>query len=257
MQKTVYYREIIRRENLLLKNIFDIFFRLASYPRLLIEVFIRKNFGQRYFSVASVLTIGVLLILYPIIFKKRGPVFSSRYDYDPNHSVLGDNILWYLFVAAFLLFSYIRWAEIRKNPSVFTFQKFSLYYGDINPFFYSIKFDGKKPKMRTVEIFYEPAPFLLLGIILWWMGQKLGILLTVSAICYSISYAAAYSRGDNFMMDQIDQMILNEEKYKIFVEDLPPDKTRGAEHRGELPTDREKAILLADAISNEGFSLAS
>ena len=53
MQKNLYYRAIARRENmfkLLLLSFFNFF---SSYARLLLEVFTRKNFGERYFRLSS------------------------------------------------------------------------------------------------------------------------------------------------------------------------------------------------------------
>lgn len=257
MNKTLYYRTVISRKNHLLSGIFDFFLKIASFPRLLLEVFIRKNFGERYFSTASVITIALLLIIYPIFSSKTASLFSSYPRYgQQNNSILGENILWYLFVAAFLIFSFLRWKEVKKNPSVFDFKKFSLYDGDIHPFFYQIRPNGKVPTSRMIEILYEPFLFFFAGVVLWWFGQSLGVLLTVSAICYSISYAAAYHRGDHFIMDQIDQMILNEQKYNMFLEEVPASEKKWTKHRGAIPNDKEKTREMADNMFDPDIALA-
>jgi len=46
MQKNLYFRQVTRRQNLLGKFILDIFFAFSFWPKLLLEVFIRKNMGD-------------------------------------------------------------------------------------------------------------------------------------------------------------------------------------------------------------------
>lgn len=63
MKKNLYFQTMFQRTNGIKMIILDFFLSIASWPRLMIEVFIRKNFGERYFSLAAAITITVILFL--------------------------------------------------------------------------------------------------------------------------------------------------------------------------------------------------
>src|SRR5580698_10190152 len=75
MKKNLYYRDTLRRENMLKVFILSLFSLFASYPRLLLEVFIRKNFGARYFKLSSALTVAFLLAFVPYLWVKIATVW--------------------------------------------------------------------------------------------------------------------------------------------------------------------------------------
>ncbi|CAG5011145.1 hypothetical protein DYBT9275_04891 [Dyadobacter sp. CECT 9275] len=58
MKTNLYYRAVFRRQSMLNEFVMDFFLYFCSYPRLMLEVFVRKNFGERYFSFFSALMIG-------------------------------------------------------------------------------------------------------------------------------------------------------------------------------------------------------
>lgn len=251
MKKNLYFRHVLRRENRLQNAMFDFFLRGCSYPRLLLEIFIRANFGQRYFSAASTMTVGVLLALLPIGLR----LLPTPAHYDSYQDMAADQgwhfwwhyATWYLFLVAFGYFSWVRSKEIRRNPSVFDFGKLSLYSGDIDPRFFSIQPFGKRPTIRQVETLIEPALFCAAGCAFWAIGQRLGPLLIISSIFYSLSYAGAYKKGDNFVMDKIDEMILNEDLEETFIDGLV-NPVRGVRFYGERPNDKRLRRKLADAM---------
>lgn len=259
MKKNLYYRTMLRRENLLTKAIFKFFKMCTTYPRLLLEVFIRKDFGERYFQINSALLVTFLLGLWPIV---KAKILSPFHHYDEyaytvpfdmgdhplrhHQTALNDAGLfphylgWYLFLALFLVFSFIRRAEIKRNPSVFDFAKFSLYSGTINPLFFRIQLPWRKTDMRLVETIFEPAFFFVAGLILWkLLGQSIGLVIVISSLFYAGGYMADYAAGDNFVMDKIDEIIANEELEKSFVEGVGGDKTRGFTMRAAAPADTE------------------
>lgn len=304
MKKNLYFRSVIRRENLFKKFVLDFFFAIASYPRLLIEVFIRRNFGERYFSMASAVWLTVLLLAFPIIAMKLSSLTSPAAVFgggDPNQvSAMKDlfgsglpyedvdveqikksiennpayggrpgsegrattqsrnyaYIAWYLYLIPFAWFSYLRHREVQRAPSVFDFGQYSLSSGDIHPRFYRMRLFGIKNTERNREIYYEPAPFLAAGILLAVIGQALGWLLIVAALCYGFSYAAAYAQGDDFVLDKIDEMIMNEEMMNAFVEDKPADQTRGVRFYMKRPTSKEDREKAMDGFFEEGPSTA-
>jgi len=49
MKKNLYYRTVFQRRNIIKELLFSIFMEIASLPRFVIEVFIRKNMGRRYY----------------------------------------------------------------------------------------------------------------------------------------------------------------------------------------------------------------
>jgi len=249
MKKNLYYRTVLKRENVIGLAFQNFFLSIASYPRLILEVFIRKNFGQRYFSFASILTAAFILIFFPLLISWLFPVRGYRAD--PFDDFWTKYLSWYLFTAAFIIFSLLRAREVNNNPSVFDFAKFSLYQGDINPFFYKIQFFDTKPDVRTIEIIYEPAIFLIAGFVLMFSGQNIGILITLASFCYSFSYSAAYAKGDSFVMDKIDEMILNEQMENAFVDDENGPNSKGVTFRMEKPTSQEMRRKVAETMLEE------
>lgn len=267
MQKNLYFRTMYRRRNLFKERILDLFDGFASYPKLTLEVFIRKNFGERYINVASVVTVGMILLILPVvahslayfpgIFMRSTGIggYGGYQDYSSSGiraSFWNKYTSWYLFLAGFLFMAVKRLKEVKRNPSVFDFERFSLYSGDIHPFFFHLPLSKARPDVRQVEILYEPAPFFLAGIVLWLLGQSLGWLLVIGSITYSVSYAAAYKRGDDLVGDTIDQMILNEEMEAAFVDGLDASETRGVRLYLRKPTDKDLRRKLASAMVEEG-----
>ena len=174
MKRNLSYRTTHKRENLLKKGFLGIFQRNASYPRLLLEVFIRKDFGERYFSLASALWVTFLLALWPVLITKFvNPVrniwhreamphhaASHSISHHPaipqstplmfNQDLIPHYLGWYVFLALFLIFSFIRRAEIRRSPSTCDFNKYSLSNGRINPLFFKLRLPWRKTDSRLV-----------------------------------------------------------------------------------------------------------
>jgi hypothetical protein len=235
MKKNLYYRSVFRRDNVLQAFFLSFFYLLSSYPRLLLEVFIRKNFGERYFRLSSALTVALLIGLWPLV-RTMG---VSHIPGMGKETLMPGYLTWYIFLAAFVGFSIKHHLDKRRNPSVFDFAKFSLYTGKIHPLFYKIEIPGLKTSVRRIECLFEPALFFLSGLLLSLIGQNLGHLLIVCSLFYGFGYAAAYLVGDNFVMDKIDEMICNEELEKSFVDDVGEDETRGFRFRGRKPDSRD------------------
>lgn len=215
MEKNLYFRTAVRRSNAVSNFILGTAFRLASPARVLLEVFVRRNFGIRYFSLGMVVFSAVFWGAIPVIKYKIG---SHGYNADNS---LSDFWLhyssWYVFLLAFLHSSWLRWKEVRHKLSVFDFSRYSLYSGDIHPRFFMLHPFGQRPSVRTVEVYYEPGVLFIAGLALWLLSQPLGMLLMIVAVLYGLSYAAAYKQGDDFIMDKIDEMILNEEYEDAFI----------------------------------------
>lgn len=241
-----YYRTMSGRVNAIKIFIYQWADFLSSYPRLLLEVFIRKNFGQRYFNFMSVITVSVLLALWP----HYNP-FRLMDPYGVQEPATKGYMLWYVFLAAFVLVSIKRYIEVLNGPSVYNFDKYSLYSGDTLPFFYNLNIGGKSGNSRLIETLLEPAPFFIAGLLLNAIGQKLGGLLMVSSVIYSLGYMGAYASGDNFIMDKIDEIICNEELGNTMVEGMAAKDTRYFQMRGKVPESKIMRRKIADMIGEQ------
>ncbi len=237
MKKSIYYKTVFQRKNIIKDFLLRLFLSAASYPRMILEVFIRRNFGERYFSFVTAITIFIILLILPAIF--------SEYQFNSYHfegwEILKDNKLWYIFACAFLYVSYRRKLEIKRLPSVFDFARFSLSNGILHPFLLEELFKRKVFSIRQIEIYIEPLFFLIIGVFFGLIGQPfLCILIITCSIIYSLSYSGAYYFGDQFIMDKIDEMIASEEMVNSFVNDVDPSETRGFYVYGRKPSDQEK-----------------
>lgn len=236
-QKETYFRAMFRRENIVRDFFLKLFMGSTSFARLLIEVFIRKNMGRRYFNLSAAFFTALFLFIIPLL-PKVFPIFLNSFYPLTFWQTIKEYWMWYLFIAVFLYFSYLRYKDIKHLKAVYDFDHFSLSSGDTLPFFWKLKFRDKHFSPRTLEIFIEPLPFFIGGILLMLIGQKLlGGLIAFSAIVYCISYARAYAVGDEFMLDKIDKRICNEEIARTFTTDEPTG--RGFRFYGEKPNSKE------------------
>lgn len=272
MKKNLYYRSLHRRENLIKKFFLSLFAFFASGSRLLLEVFIRKNFGERYFKLSAAILLTIQFGLLPLLLVFIQKQFPSEHDiniadYDfleneaavassPMASAWSQYITWYIFLAAFLAMSIKHHLDMKKQPSVFDFQKFSLFSGDYQNFVWKLPF-FKATNPRDRECYLEPLLFLIIGIPLVLLDQHVGWLIIICSIFYSMNYISDYESGDNFVMDLIDEKMSNEEMEKNFVEGLDPSATRGTNFRGRKPSNKEyRRQLLPSMIVDEDVLIA-
>ncbi|AYQ30967.1 hypothetical protein [Runella sp. SP2] len=234
MKKNIYYRTVFMRTNAMKELILVFFLAICSWPRLLLEVFLRKNMGERYFSFSTAIIMSGLLAIFPLIY---AGIMERLTGQSYSVHLIGYYTTWYVFLALFLYTCWERWQEIQRLPSVFDFGRFSLSSGVISSRFTSLKFKGKPVDVRTIETVLEPGFFFIVGFVLWMAAQPIGLLLAVSALCYSFSYVGAYHQGDHFIMDKIDEMICNEEMVNSFVEGRDASQTRGVSFYGRRPAD--------------------
>lgn len=261
MEKTIknlYYRNTFARQNNV-KVLFLSFCSLfMSYPRMLLEVFTRKNFGERYFSLSSAIILALILAVLPLgitqvsSFVGGSENIEQSYSYDENfgnneqpqtfEQPSTDNVMfpayigWYCFILAFLFFCFKHYLDNRRSPSAFNFSRFTLSSGIIHPMIRNIKISGFQPDIRFIECFLEPLIFFVAGLLLAVLGQSVGYLLIVCAFFYSMSYVGSYVGGDNFIMDKIDEIICNEVLENAFVEGHDIEETKGFQFRGRKPT---------------------
>ena len=243
MKKSAYYKTMYQRRNVIKEALLAFFLGLSSWPRMLIEIPIRRNFGERYFSFSGAVALTLLLAIVPLFL--IGPM-SYRFGGSSSGVLIGKFLTWYLYLAAFIYSAIQRREEIKRLPSVFDFARFSLSSGIINYRFRNFEFNGRRLDVRTIETVLEPSLFFFIGLFLWLAGQPIGFILFISSLFYSFSYAAAYHAGDNFLMDKIDERICNEELVKTFVEDNDPANSRGFNLYCRRPADPDARRRVAE-----------
>lgn len=248
MKKNMYYRAVIRRHYAIDEAILNFFLAFSSLPKLLLEVFIRKNMGERYFSLTAGLGMAFILGILPLMYDGAMSRFFNGYSSETFQLKFAS---WYVFLVAFLFMCFRRYEEIQRLPSVFDFGRFSLSTGEVFPQFFEFEIGGKKPDIRLIETLLEPGACALIGLPLMWLGQPIGTVIFVSSIFYSLSYMGAYRQGDHFIMDKIDEMICNEEMVDSFVEGRDASQTRGVSFYGRRPADPETRRKLVDSFIEE------
>lgn len=236
MQKTIHKRKTYKRRNIIKASLYNFCYGIGSWPRLLLEVFIRRNFGERYFKLSLSIILAALLAI--------GPVAYRLYEGERlNAGFLGRYFTWYAFIGLFIYVCIQHHKAQKRSPGVFDFARFSYSAGTVNPRFWEIRFpvwlSTSKPTCRHIETLFEPGVFLLAGLFLWICRQPLGVLLMVCSVIYCISYLAAYAAADDEIMDIIDDMIVNKSLKENFIDGTEDDETYGYRRMGRRPADPE------------------
>jgi len=261
MQKNLYFRTVVRRKNVILEGIFDFSLAFCTYFRLLQEVFIRKNFGKRYFNMSIALMVGIILFCIPtasdFVYSLLTPK-NFYYGDIPNQSdskFWQHYATWYIFLAAYVIFAFLRWRET-CIPGIFS--RYSLSEGDILPFFQKIRIFGRRLTLRVTVIYVEPGLFFLAGLILQRLHQKIGVLLEVSSIMSALSYAGAYRKGDDYVWDILDQAQMNNAVEEAFTNQNDHFNNKsGVRFYAERPTSEELRKDIGDSmIEKEPVSYA-
>jgi hypothetical protein len=242
MTKNLYYRSVLKRTNTFAEGILNLFFAFSSWPRLLLEVFLRRNMGERYFNFSLAMFLLALMAILPIV------MWHLIFHVLGIGTFIAGYATWYLFLAAFLKFALDRRDEVRRQPSVFDFARYSLSTGHSLPFLRDLQIGGKRVDTRTLETLIEPGACFVLGTVGLCFGQAIATVLIVCSLFYSLSYLAAYRQGDHLIMDRIDEMICNEEMVRLFIEGRPPFETRGVPLYGRLPADPDLRQRVADSL---------
>lgn len=255
MKKDLYIKEVFQRRNVIKEAFLNLFMDGALFFRLIIEVFIRKNMGRRYFRLSSAIWTAIFLAVIPFL-SMLLPMLNMSY-YDPSFwDTIKEFWLWYGFIGLFLYFSFLRQKDIKHIQDVFDMEHFTKSSGDIHPFYRSLKPNEKSFTVRQLETIIEPLPFLLLGILLFLFGQKLlGGLFVLSAFCYAMSYRYAYMIGDNFIMDKIDEIICNKQLNEVFVHGKQP--SQGFNFFGTIPKSKEfREQVYKNMVEEDGESFS-
>ena len=234
MKKNIYITNVMSRQNNLLQNMYSMFITLASFPKLILEVFIRIRFGERYFNLGSAFGAAFFMFLIPLAAHSVSNVLTYHNEFQFG-KFLFHYLTWYVYLAVYLRLCFKHYQTTKRVAGEFDFNWYSKSSGIINARFFKLRIKGNKPTVRQVEIFIEPLFFFLIGLVLIIFQQPLGLLLITCSIIYCMSYAALYNQGDQFILNMIDQKILNEELEHVFVDDKNVEDARGVSMRTKKP----------------------
>lgn len=246
-----------RRGNVILTALIGFGFALAKYPSIIIEVFYRKKFGERYFTLVSAIFTFLLLTLICLapqmlafVFGFLGiqPDFDNRFD-----------IPLFLFACLFLFKSIKQRQEISKYGVTYHLQRFSLSQGHYSKFFYDRmgqRLYGIPVNSHTIEIFFEPIVPVIVGVVFLIIPflQLLGAILLFCGVIMIIRQFGRAMQGRNAVLDIIDQSIVAQDKAGILMEEKPIEEVHGIRLPVALPTDEKVRQLLMDETDTEGLS---
>jgi len=247
MIRNSYFRAIHGMASSLKMQFFALIYQFSGIPRMVMEAFLRKNFGERHFSFSLALAIAFILMAIPVQYLD----FGMGQRGNPGLDFLKHYLTWYIFVGVFIWQSWKHYQVIQKEKmDGFNYDKSSVYEGDVHPFFFGLRYKGRAVTAFEIECFIEPAVFLGAGLILAILGQSIGWLFIICSLIYGMSYRALYYAGDIMILDYIDQKLYNEYLEKAYMNNMHPSETHGVQFRGRHinneVTRREMAPALVD-----------
>jgi hypothetical protein len=255
-KKHIFYRDSYRRKKLFNIGFFDNLFDNCSYPRLMLEVFVKRQMGERYLTTTVCAIVWFFLIGFPILWTRVQYFYYglvSPYDYRPEITtvIINSYWSWYGFTVAYSICAWKRLKETRRRPFEFDFSKYSYSLGATAQVIEKLNIPFVKKTNRNLEMIYEPAPFFVLGILFWIIDQPLGILLILSSIMYAISYFLGYNSSKEYVLDQIDEMRKNVAAKKTFSPN--DDNVDGDKFNLHKPQRNSSNSKDSEADSSDGF----
>ena len=235
MKAAIYQKAMMRRKNPIADHIVNFIYNLTTVPKLTLEVFIRKSFGERYFSFAMGIITCIVLSVLPYFFPT-----TDKYPFS-IFQMIGANLLWYGYVGALVTVLIIRKREIAREPSVFDFAKYSLYQGKhVNWYIEYIILKIPYLTPRVIDKVVDPGFFFLIGLLSILLNSPfLGVWLIFSSLCYHLSNTIAYHQGDHFVMDLIDGDLVVRQMENSLVFNMSPEETQGFSIYGRRPVKME------------------
>lgn len=230
------------RNNAALEFFTSFFMMFASHASAIVEVFLRRRFGERYITLAQ--SIGLFLFM------------NFVYGYlDDWFRLKGGQFFLFLFSVVFLGLAIYHRLEINKYGTAYDFKRFSLSDGDIAPFWWKIigkRFLGLKISSYHVRVLLEPAIPILVGILfsLFEFSQAVGVILIFCGFVYGLRNFTKAQKGRNWVLDNIDKKISNEMKYDVFIGRKPKKDTKGVYLPIELPEDEQTRTALCNTVSS-------
>ena len=247
-------------------NIFTGFFSLFfSHSSSIVEVFLRKKFGERYITLSQSILLFILMnTIFILDWAETFIELISRKNIDG----FSEKQCWFVFLFSciYLGFSIKHRLEIKKYGTAYDLKRFSLSDGEEASFWSKItdkKIFGVRITPYLVSIIFEPAIPIIIGIILslFHTSQAVGILLIFCGFTFGVNKFSKAQTGRNWVLDNIDKKITNEMKYDVFIERKPKQDTKGVYLPINLPLDdktrQELYNMVEDSFSSTNDIWAS
>ncbi len=287
-QKKPDYYQPYKRVQIAKELLADLFIGISSWPRLVLEIPLRRDLGERFFSLGTCIWIVTLFAVTPYLtLIDWRAVFSQRTSYMsiddlPKFSLWQLAKLypgWYFLTTLFLGAAVKRRLEIVRYNRIWDMNRYSYSSGKIYPIFYNpwtirlslregqfklgsvhIGFLGRTFTLyaslvrvfvsaRTVETFIEPVFGFVCGYLIRnLISETAGYLIQVCSVMYSFSSIAFYYRGDHFFMDRNDGRIIAEEHEQTFITNAPINPESGYRYVGRRPATQELRKRLLHTI---------
>lgn len=248
MKRNSYYRVIHGKANSLKAILFALFYHFSGVPRVTMEVFLRKNFGERHFSFGVALVVAFFLCVFPFLFVE----LSMGQRGNPWIDFLKHYLTWYIFFGCFMWKSWNHYKAIQlEKKDGFNYEKSSVYEGDIHPFFFGLRYKGREFTPLEIECILEPSIFFGAGLILLLLGQWVGVLLFVCSIIYGLSYRALYHAGDMMILDYIDNLLYGKYMEDAYMNNMHPSENHGVVFRGRHVMSEATRKEMASAVCEQ------
>ncbi len=232
----------------------------ASHGSAIIEVFMRKKFGERHITLAQSIGIFIAIIyafpLYAFIYLTlTSSVFGMSFSKKIEMATQATDRFLTLFMLVFLIFSIYHRLEIRRYGTTYDFKRFSLSDGEIMPFWWKIigkNYGFGKITYYLVVVLLEPAIPILLGLLFMLIPftRITGVLIFACGVLFMIRNFHKAQLGRNWVLDNIDKQISGQMKYDVFVGRKPKKDTKGIYLPIELPDDDETRKTLYNIVED-------
>lgn len=218
------------------------FLGFSSWPSSIIEVFMRRQFGERYFTLFTGLSIFTLMM---IIWYSLAKYWDA-----------GTEISWGLFAFIYLGQSIRHRLEIKKFGSTYDFDRYSISEGYYHEFWNKIignEYYGIKITHYRFYVYLEPLLPFLVGLFFFAnpFTRIVGTLIMISSLFFCLRHFAKTHTARNHILDDIDDMICQQHHEDVLLEQLPAEETKGLWFPMELPQDRDLRQKLSDYMKRD------
>lgn len=256
---------------------------IAYFPSLFIKIFLRKNFGERYFDFVSAAALGIALLFPIVIYLAYLIYFPSSpqgaasmmmgqnapdmgmfqgmgnpqaMPTPPQRNDTGETVFASLNIASYLIgwlffvvTCYRSYKKKKRSMFAYDFNRFSYYSGEPRIPWKKFKMGGNPFKIEVVN---EGGLFLFIGVLIVLIPglNFLGILFMVTGFCHMVSQYSRYYLGRQAMLDKIDMLILKENLVKVMIESKEPADANGVEFPGGLPRSKEERTKIYRTLFN-------
>ncbi|WP_319480268.1 hypothetical protein [uncultured Draconibacterium sp.] len=204
---------------------------LTKFPNLIVAVFLRRKLGERYFTMAASVTFAVILYT-PYQYRRDLRHISEIFDYL--------NFTWVIFILLFLMQSIFRRLEFKRSSKIIRGDIYSYFEGEtLNPLWDWVERKTKfiKNDATKVERYYEPLLVFLVGVVLifTYFAVFVGLFLILLAFFHYLRVAVLYAQGKDFLMDEVDKLIISKNLKETILDNKPASETQGFRIPGGRP----------------------